>query len=684
MNRLELKAPETDELIADAKYAHSIGDTELEDAIYARLESLDAQRTNPESKSEQVNAAKKQQFDNLVNDMPWYEKAAVGAGRRLTDYSIGVQQLLGVDGADNKRKQFKQEEELYKELDNRSYLPAIGGLATDIATSYLPGGMLGLGAKAAGLNKAGQAIWDIASASTKYGLPTRMLGSGLSGMAQGATLSEDNNSKRLENALAGGVVGSAAPVAMKLTGKTINAVRRKWADPGLKALEDAAIANGVTLTAGDLAPTSIAKRIENSIEGIPFSGRKDTINAQNEQIKAMLSNNLESFRPQSIINGSDDDVGGILSESLKRQYGLNKAAVKTAYDDVSRLANASPSANIDVPNLRAATRGLLDEYPALFDNLEAPTRLKSKLVSLSGDLAPQPSAILGSNGKPAFFNNPELSFDDARWLRKQIGALSSQAETRANMGGGSRESAGKLNQLYGALASDMDNWAAKQGNKAIGDAYKKANALFAEKVIPYRDNKTIRKIVLQEADTDTVPGLLLKKDRGNLAETALKLMDQEGIDTAKYALVKDATENAFNKDLQSGLSSSSYLRKMKLGSTRDSVFSPKELEKLSTIEDILRAAKEAPRAGADPLTGNRLLPYSIAGTGGGTGFAVGGIPGALIGAAIPTLLGKTANSMSKSRALKGLLFADEKVLGDGALRDLGLMSFRNIRSNRQE
>jgi hypothetical protein len=517
---------------------------------------------------------------------------------------------------------------------------------------------------------------DAGAASQSVGMGARMAGGGLSTGAAQSVLAADDANNLMGNFAMGAASGAGIPLLAAGAGKAINAVRGRWADPAAKALDDAARARGVNLTAGDLKPDGIMAGLENRIDGVFGSGRRATLKNQSNQVQSMLADTVDGFKPASIASGAADDAGQVISNSLNMQYAANRTQAGKLYDVVQNQA-AFTNSKIAPTQLKKATADLLDEYPDLLSNLEASPKLIGKLQSLSQGLADQPSAILNANGQSARTIAADLSFQDARWLRQQLGTLVGQAQKR-EITGGSPAATGKLKTLFGSLAQDMDAWGANTSNKSLSTAYKEANAYFIGNVQPFRDNPAIRKIITGAADSDTVAQSLLKPGRGNLASDAMALMTPEGQQAAKYELVKRAADKALDPNLESGLSAKAWLSKMNLGNTANKVFTADELASLESVNQILRAAKNAPRAMADPLTGNRAVPFLTSGGAGALGFMGGGLPGALGASAGLSLGARGINALSSSRVGKGLLFADDAIpLGDGINAIRGLLSTRD-------
>ena len=155
-------------------------------------------------------SATTQAAESVLAEMPWYEKALVGAGKSVAD----VGRTLGLLP--------KGDEEIDKALLETT--PGmVGNLAGDIAVTAVPGG----GATVAGTKLATKVLPKV----LKKGLQGKII-SGAAGGAAGGAVAEGMLGRDVEEgAGVGAAVGGAIPVAGRVLNEAIKQVQRSRAGP---------------------------------------------------------------------------------------------------------------------------------------------------------------------------------------------------------------------------------------------------------------------------------------------------------------------------------------------------------------------------------------------------------------------------------------------------------------------
>lgn len=283
-------------------------------------------------------------------------KASVGAVRGVKDVidtgasllAKGYDRLTGAgEGArvDAMNKEGKAD---FEATYGDSMPASVGRLAGNVAATYPIGGVLGAGAKAAGLPALGNALASggmttgrvvapgAVNALTDLGL--RAAGGAITGGLSAGAVDPDT-------ALTGAVLGGALPVATKTAGLVGRGVGRaisgKPVSPEVAQLAQRASELGIDVPADRLANSKPLNAVASTLEYVPFSGRTATMDKMQSQLNTALSKTFgqNSDNVTAALRKAQGDLGGKFDQVLKNN------TVRVDQQFVADLADAANKAS---------------------------------------------------------------------------------------------------------------------------------------------------------------------------------------------------------------------------------------------------------------------------------------------------------------------------------------------------
>ena len=608
-----------------------------------------------------------------------------GAGRGFANIGRAARQVTG----NYSDEEARADQVMDKPLTDTGWGKA-GEIATDFAvSSIIPvGGLSGLVGKGAAKVGASRLATGVGK--------SWLLDAGLNGAVQSQLRPTVNDESRLGNALwgAGSAMAGAAVLrpAFKALGKTINTVRNKWGDTSAQALNDMGIKYGVDLTPGDFAGHTGMRLTEDMSTGIPFTHRRQNMEREAGQIQDMLHSFREDVRPDLTVR---DMQGAVLAQyqnaddmmvgELQRNFNKLTQQKDDLFENVGKVISNTPNAKpVTLTNTRREVDALLKAHPSVFSDFKGvDAGLEARMRGLDSNLSTA-TGVLNAQGQP-FKRTARSSYDEAQWLRKQLGALSAQAQKQARDGGYNPDAAGKLQQVYKAVNKDLDTWGADPTNAAIHQSYKQAQNFYKANVVPFKKHPVLKKVVNEFTpyDPDVAAKEFFKPGRGNVAEQIMKFQTPEGRQASQFVIVDDMTERALNPDVDSGLDIKAFLRRAKqMEAAGEHVYTPAVLDRMNEVEQVARAGKRS--VGYLDPAGNSARYALVKGAqlGGasimGGGIASGSVPIAAASAGIlGTAVGglNTFNRMGGSQLGKRILMSDSTLPG-------GLQNFADLASTR--
>lgn len=582
--------------------------------------------------------------DTGVKLPPRAEQFLVGMGRAFTNAGRSAKQLVGK----YPEEQAKRDALLDLNVNNTGWGGA-GDVAGTIAmsalipqgglASALGGGAAKLGAAKLGASLAGSAITDAA----------------LTGALQSQLRPTLGDETRLGNAAREGTSAAAFTAALKpvsaLVGKTINSVRNVYKNPEAQRIDDLARQYGIDLTIGDLPQHTAWRHFEDATAGVPFSGRTANMEKQVGQMQDMLYSLRENLRPDLTVV---DPAGSVLAKyttpdemmvgEIQRNFKNLTSQKDKLFENVSQEIAKNPAATkVDFNETKKAVATLMKSHPKIFKNFEGvDAQLPAKLSFLEKDLD-----NMGRNAQGQF--SAKASYDDAQWLRENLGSMVEQARKKAQSGNLSEKAYGQLKQVYKAVNMDLDKWGANPKNTNVHESYKTAQNFYKENILPFKQHPVLKKVVNEFApyDSDVALKEFFKPGRANVAKDLMKFQTPEGRRAAEFAMIDDVVEKTVtNKDVDI----SKFLSTVKkLEKPSKEVFSPHVAKQVDDLSEIFSAANRAenflntgPGAGryaaiqAARTLGPWIAGGAVAGAGMGGGLtsslATGSLLAGLVGA----------------------------------------------------
>jgi hypothetical protein len=607
-------------------------------------------------------------FDTGLKMSPVVDKTLSGIGQSFYQTGRTAKQLTN----NYSRKEADDAAELDAPLlDTLSgSLGSIGG--TVAQSAFMPvrtlSGAAGAGIKALGAKRLGTA----AAAS----LPLDAL---LSGAVMSQMRPMKTGESRLKEAGLGAAGGLGGYALMRpftaLAAKGVNALRDKWDDVAAQTLNRKAANRGVDLTIGDVTKSPAWQSFENMSRDVPFSGRKDIMERQAGQVQDMLYSLREDMRPNLEVV---DDVGNLIKYATPEQMTVgelqrNFAKLTKEKDDlfaeVGKIAAANPKVTkVDFDETAKQVQQLLKHHPDIFASFKGTDqRLMSVMKGLDNSLENQGRSKL--TGRFA----PKATYDEAQWMRQELGSILAAAEKQAQSGTINSSAVGKLKQVYKAVNKDLDNWGAKPVNEPVHGAYKAAQSFYNDNIVPFKRDPTLKKVVNEFApfDEDLALNTFFKEGRPNLAENIMKFQTPEGQQASQFVIIDDLVNKAVNTSKDTGLDISAYLNKArKLADPSGKVYSPRVQQEMGDVEDILQAAHRSQNyLDSSGNTGRYLamrgvqtLPYLVAG-GAAYGAGSGDIGTTATGLAGLLALTRGLNAMGANPVGKRLLMSSTQLPG---------------------
>lgn len=331
---------------------------------------------------------------------------------------------------------------------------------------------------------------------------------------------------------------------------------------------------------------------------------------------------------------------GVAAESLGSMgTGAGRAAQNVAASDAARrlAAEARPGA---VDDVAAGVQSGLKRQLAIF------RKEKDRLYKIAADrlepagrmATPQFTAklhdALDRQGKRAAMgiNNEELMNSLETWKKLgRAGTFSETAELRSSVDDaidnyfrGRDSTIGKrgvkeLISLRDALDSDLESFANHVGGDAA-KAWREADNFYKTNLVPFKV-RGFKDLVKNDEPEKAWTYLLAQSGLGSRATRMYNALDDEGRQTVRYGLVKDAYDGALN---ESGIFSpakfAGYMERNK--KVVDQFFKGKELDEINGFTQLMRHIERAGKYAENPPTGNRLILPTLFGAGaiGGSGW----------------------------------------------------------------
>lgn len=412
----------------------------------------------------------------------------------------------------------------------------------------------------------------------------------------------------------------AALVASALTGgptaKLENAFTRLLTPEGRDAirLQRAAEAQGINVTASDVYPGMQGlRRITGVLENIPFLPGMRDLRQQNIQTRAAVERLRDASRPFNVSEtATAKDMGKIIIGDLRDQYKLVKAQAGALYDAVLPALKAKKGTDqIAVANAKTAIRDFLKEFPNYLRDPDVPTSVKTLMQKIA---KADDTQVIG--------------YSDFRKMNSAFGQAVSEAERAAAIGGKGAAKSSALSQVYSALSRDADAWVKRleTQNPEAASAFRNAQGYFTENVLPFRDTKLVNDVVGRRLKPTEIENVgekfvngLLNADEG-IAQNVMRLSSDQGQSAARFALLDKAANTAIGDQALSEITPMTFFRNVDPSNPTNAAIlgtDPDLLARTSEVAQAASAARRSTEAFANPMTGNRAMPFIQAGLGAG-------------------------------------------------------------------
>lgn len=564
-------------------------------------------------------------------------QALAGAGKRFSDLGRRGRQLVGRPGVQEEIDEAKKRDAPLMATTPGilgHMLPDMIGLAPVAGPAAIAGRAVnlsgyGVGMGIGGLQAASMPVSSDDSGWLNVGMGT--LGGGLgTAVARGVGALGG----KLAN-LTPGVIPDSMRAAAARRGVTLPEVR--WRDAEAERLFDLTRARNVPMAIGDLDPRSMWRSTESLMESLP-SGRRKHLERQ----QAAVRNQVEDLRG-SFAGAARGREGVEIREGLRRRHNDLRQEASRRFqivDDISRNdPRIEPIRPLETYRVAQET---LDRYPDLLNEFQN-NRFIRRVLGIERDTGPQPGLVIDPTTNQPFNYDQELSFAEAQFVRKQLGAWYDKlhkAEQKGNLPQGlNRESVAQAGRIFSAFDNDLDRWGMQPAsptwvgpeqppNRALNEAWQNAREFFRDNVAPYRNPELLESktplirdaLGNQKLDPATIPAKALPTRETTIAQDVMDLADERGQAAMKSALINKMTEESLSL-VPEGLDTASLLRHtLKHGHSGESVFTPTELQRITDTRDIARAAGRSGDLSRLHDAGGRLVSALL---GGG---AMAGVP----------------------------------------------------------
>ena len=501
-----------------------------------------------------------------ADQMPWYDKMAIGAGREVTGLADGILDLLpeSLGGYNDAQRQVVENEQALYEAGMGDQGWATVGRGLPYLAVPAVGGR-GYGAMA------GEA--------------------GLGGLLEYLQY-KPTQQERLTDASVAGAFGGVLRRGMDYLGNKVDARGTRDAEVLGKRnerneLEALSEAWGVPLSMGDTSSSPWLRGAEVNAEKAPFVGLGAFREKQGKAAEQAAGQLADTY--------GGPGAGQTMKQSLIDQKKNMKAESRSLYDEVK--AQVDPDAIVPTTNTQQFA---LDEALKLegINPIHVPSDLR--------DMYDQ------------WMENPNMNYDQLRTrlsqLRRDIRGMNKNPEM-AN-------EARILEQIVGKIDNDLTAFTNSQGPLAT-EAAKRANTHYREEFAPlYRPQKgeVAGQAIASAMRTDDPDAVFKKLFEGKspaFIEKTWKAMDPAGKDAVRETIIQRAVDagaptgsqkkvfslNSFATSLEKDLNA---LRK---------AFNPDEVAEIEGLIKLMRAAERGGQYLENPPTGQRLLVGGAMGLG---------------------------------------------------------------------
>jgi hypothetical protein len=466
-----------------------------------------------------------------VAEMSIPRQIAAGAGARLSDLWLGGRQMMGAATPEEVEEKRARDAALME-----SGWAQAGSVLPDVAAGLLvPGfGALGLGAR----------------------LGARALATGAADAALGALSPTGPGESRAQSALTGGLggaLGGAASVPLEAVARGAVGAGRRALGAALGQVADTpqgefyrrALEQGIALTPSQLGFPSggLAERVGRYVPVL--AGRQDVrLKGQQEALRTAMEG---AATPVATRPGQLPQEAVV--DSLARARDAAKRSAGALFDEVSRVAAANPTTAVVPTALRRAALEQQSQVQDVFEKF-GHRQLRARLDDVIRGTSPQASAILEASGRPVV-KPAQLSFDEARAFREELGDVIRQLERQAGTGGISEKQVGAMKQLFRGLEQDLNEWG--RSNPAVKQAWDEARRAYRKDYVEvFKEPANVRRALKPDFDPDRLIAINFGPTAGTKSRALFNALDPEGQDAVRSMLVQRAADYAETSPLRAG------------------------------------------------------------------------------------------------------------------------------------
>lgn len=490
-------------------------------------------------------------------------------------------------------------------------------------------------------------------------LPIRAAKQGLVGAVVGGARYAEDADQRGKNVLGSALGSMAGQVGGEYVArgvgntatKLINAKKGNLA-PAYKEIDDLGKQFDVPTTVGDINRGAFTKRAEVALEQVPVLGTGGFREGQNaaavkaaSKAKGSLKNayadadykwlpkikeaadlgDRNAARVLKIVDSAGDDTGRVLQASAEVRAFHDSKIATGLYNKVDDAVRASGDDIVTPANTQSKLTQMLDEQAA---SLSPDDTIVRELTDIQSNLA--------DVAKPKNFAN-------MRQLRSRLGNLASE------LGVGGKGAASKaIGDLRQAVDDDIAAFALNSGNPAIKKAYKRADKFYKGAVM--RRDKTIAS-AMDSNKPDEIYNTFVKTGKGDRANNFYQALDGKGQAALRYQMAEEAISKATNESA-GNFSPAKFAGEFeRMAEPFGKIFKGDDKKQMDGLVKLMRHIERAGQYKENPPTGNRVIPWLMAGA-----TAINPVTAVKVGG-----LSLFARSMLTTRAGKNLLLAANKL-----------------------
>lgn len=433
------------------------------------------------------------------------------------------------------------------------------------------------------------------------GMVNSARGAAILGGLQGASVPLPDDQNNLQNraipAVIGAGTGYGAYRGLNSLADKANGMRAgNYANPEhaetMAAAERISQRTGLPaeVTAGDLG-RPIPRTLEDVVfANAPLSGRLSQMTRQQKAVTAAAAK-IEAGIPQLT-----DQPEVVIQRSLMQSLRDRKIEAGKLFDEVNRRAVQSGAGPVQTERFANYIRQALNEYPDILKAL-GNTPLRRRLERLN--LGEGPGGVT-------------MSFAETRALRSELGKHVEAARKRVLTGApGASDEALHYSRMYGALLDDQEAWGQQVGG-GVMNALSLANGQYKAKVIPFREQAELRRLVDPDANAQTA-GAIPGKDAYIATDRLMEALTPEGQDALRAGVLRKAFDDAKREDGR--ISLRKLINNLPTGRAGERMFSPQDWQAINDLARYGRAVDRSLDVGNTPLTGKQMAMLALPGAG---------------------------------------------------------------------